>query len=262
MSSSPEAIPARPVCHAKTVASEPDSTHIQRASAMRLEPMPALNSNASRPMPRADTGSALLNWLSDTSTFLLHLERRFDPFFRPAFDALLRDRLTALTTDLINMQRPNEGLKIAILGVAEIKKKDSDSTASITPARRLPARRDGRFTCRRRRRVRHPLATANRSAPYADRKQRRALAREAFTSRIGGHVASPAAEIRLYGADRVRKTAFIQSVALHSRASATGKSKPCSAPDVRGAFEAPAHDECRATLRTDWRRGIRLGGFA
>jgi hypothetical protein len=72
-----------------------------------------LNSNLSRPMPRADTGSALLNWLSDTSTFLLHLERRFDPFFRPAFDALLRDRLTALTTDLINAQRPKEGLKIA-----------------------------------------------------------------------------------------------------------------------------------------------------
>jgi hypothetical protein len=64
-------------------------------------------------MPRADTGSVLLNWLSDTSTFLLHLERRFDPFFRPAFDALLRDRLTSLTTDLINRQRPNEGLKIA-----------------------------------------------------------------------------------------------------------------------------------------------------
>jgi hypothetical protein len=150
----------------------------------------------------------------------------------------------------------------AILGVAEIKKKVPDSTASITPARRLPARRDGRFTCRRRRRVRHPLATANRSAPYADRKQRRALAREAFTSPIGGHVASPAAEIRLYGADRVRKTAFIQSVALHSRASATGKSKPCSTPDVRRAFEAAAHDERRATLRTDWRRGIRVGGFA
>jgi hypothetical protein len=54
--------------------------------------MPALNSNASRPMPRADTGSVLLNWLSDTSTFLLHLERRFDPFFRPAFDAVLRTR--------------------------------------------------------------------------------------------------------------------------------------------------------------------------
>jgi hypothetical protein len=75
--------------------------------------MSVSNSNVSRPMPRADTGSALLNWLGDTSTFLLHLERRFDPFFRPAFDALLRDRLTALTTHLINVQRPNEGLKIA-----------------------------------------------------------------------------------------------------------------------------------------------------
>ena len=75
--------------------------------------MSVSNSNVSRPMPRANTGSVLLNWLSDTSTFLLHLERRFDPFFRPAFDALLRDRLTALTTDLINKRRKNEGLKIA-----------------------------------------------------------------------------------------------------------------------------------------------------
>jgi len=74
--------------------------------------MAVSNSNVSRPMPRANTGSVLLNWLSDTSTFLLHLERRFDPFFRPAFDALLRDRLTALTTDLINKRRQNEGLKI------------------------------------------------------------------------------------------------------------------------------------------------------
>jgi len=75
--------------------------------------MSALNSNASRPMPRADTGSAFLDWLSDISTFLLHLERRFDPFIRPAFDAALRDPLTSLTTALINVQRPNEGLKIA-----------------------------------------------------------------------------------------------------------------------------------------------------
>ncbi len=69
--------------------------------------------NQSRPMPRADTGSALLNWLSDTSTFLLHMERRIDPWIRPAFDAVLRDPLARLTTALINMQRPNEGLKLA-----------------------------------------------------------------------------------------------------------------------------------------------------
>jgi hypothetical protein len=48
-----------------------------------------------------------------TSTALVHLERRFDPFFRPAFDAVLRDPLARLTTALINMRRPDEGLKIA-----------------------------------------------------------------------------------------------------------------------------------------------------
>jgi hypothetical protein len=71
------------------------------------------NSNVSRPMPPANTGSALLNWISDTFTFLLHVERRFDPWIRPVFDALLRDSIASLTTSLINIQRQNEGLKIA-----------------------------------------------------------------------------------------------------------------------------------------------------
>ena len=75
--------------------------------------MQDFNSNVSRPMPAANTGSALLNWISDTFTFLLHVERRFDPWFRPAFDAVLRDPIARLTTALINMRRPNEGLKIA-----------------------------------------------------------------------------------------------------------------------------------------------------
>ena len=72
-----------------------------------------MNSNTSRPVPPANTGSAVLNWLSDTLLALIQLERRFDPFLRPAFDAVLRDPLTRLTTALINAQRPNEGLKIA-----------------------------------------------------------------------------------------------------------------------------------------------------
>lgn len=72
-----------------------------------------MNSNASRSAPSANTGSLLLNWLSDASMFVTHLERRFDPFFRPAFDAVLRDPLTSLTTALINRNRPNEGLRIA-----------------------------------------------------------------------------------------------------------------------------------------------------
>ena len=72
-----------------------------------------MNSNASRPVPRANTGSTVRNWLSDASLALIQFERRFDPFVRPAFDALLRDPVARLTTALINAQRPNEGLKIA-----------------------------------------------------------------------------------------------------------------------------------------------------
>ena len=70
-------------------------------------------SNTSRPVPPSNTGSALLNWISDTSLRLLQLERRIDPWIRPAFDAVLRDPIARLTTALINWRRPNEGLKIA-----------------------------------------------------------------------------------------------------------------------------------------------------
>ena len=72
-----------------------------------------MNSNPDRPIPKADTGSRFRNWLADASTSLVHLERRFDPLFRPAFDALFRDPLASLVTALINSKRPNEGLKIA-----------------------------------------------------------------------------------------------------------------------------------------------------
>jgi hypothetical protein len=72
-----------------------------------------LSSNASRPLPRANTGSAFLNWIANTSTSLVHLERRFDPFLRPAFDALLRDPLSSFVTALINRKRVDDGLKIA-----------------------------------------------------------------------------------------------------------------------------------------------------
>ena len=80
------------------------------ATAASISP---LGSNASRPIPPPNTGSDFLDRLSDATNFLLHLERRFDPFFRPAFDALLRDPLARLTTALINLGRPNLGLKLA-----------------------------------------------------------------------------------------------------------------------------------------------------
>jgi hypothetical protein len=71
------------------------------------------NSNVSRPVPRANTGSAVRNFVSDATQSLLHLERRFDPFFRPLFDAVLREPIARLATALINMPRRNEGLRIA-----------------------------------------------------------------------------------------------------------------------------------------------------
>jgi Dyp-type peroxidase family len=73
----------------------------------------AMDSNASRPVPPANTGSTLLNWISDISMLLVQMERRIDPFIRPAFDAVLREPLARFVTWLINLQRKNEGLKIA-----------------------------------------------------------------------------------------------------------------------------------------------------
>ncbi|MGZ4983644.1 MAG: catalase family protein [Chthoniobacterales bacterium] len=77
------------------------------------ENSPALNSNASRPQPRPDTCSVVLDWISRVTTFLLLAERRIDPWIRPLFDATLRDPIARLTTALINLKRPNEGLKLA-----------------------------------------------------------------------------------------------------------------------------------------------------
>src|SRR5258708_17567780 len=70
-------------------------------------------SNPDRPIPKSNTGSAIRNWLSDASTSFVHLERRFDPFFRPAFDALLRDATARVVTAMINASRPNDGLALA-----------------------------------------------------------------------------------------------------------------------------------------------------
>ena len=72
-----------------------------------------MNSNTSRPVPPANTGSALLNFISDASLKLIQLERRIDPLFRPLFDATLRDPLARGVTALINRQRPRENLALA-----------------------------------------------------------------------------------------------------------------------------------------------------
>ena len=45
--------------------------------------------------------------------FFLHLERRFEPFFRPGLNALLRKPSAAVIQFLINLRRPNMGLRLA-----------------------------------------------------------------------------------------------------------------------------------------------------
>jgi hypothetical protein len=64
-------------------------------------------------LPPPDTGNFLLNGIARALLFLIHLERRFDPFFRPAFDALLRDRLARLITAIMNKRRKDEDLALA-----------------------------------------------------------------------------------------------------------------------------------------------------
>jgi len=74
---------------------------------------PPQDSNVSRPIPRANTGSRFLNFVAEASIKLVQLERRIDPLFRPAFDALLRDPLGRAIAAWQNVIRPNEGLAIA-----------------------------------------------------------------------------------------------------------------------------------------------------
>jgi len=69
--------------------------------------------NPDRPIPKANTGSALLNLFCNVSTRMVQLERRFDPWIRPAFDATFRDPMARLVTALINSRRSNDGLGIA-----------------------------------------------------------------------------------------------------------------------------------------------------
>jgi hypothetical protein len=64
-------------------------------------------------LPPPDTGSAVLDGIARVLLFAIHAERRVDPFFRPAFDAVLRDPLSKMTTALINLRRKDDGLGLA-----------------------------------------------------------------------------------------------------------------------------------------------------
>lgn len=69
--------------------------------------------NPDLPLPRPDTGSAVKNLLASVLMKTLQLERRFDPLFRPLFEATLRDSIARAVTALINLRRPHDNLQLA-----------------------------------------------------------------------------------------------------------------------------------------------------
>ncbi len=44
---------------------------------------------------------------------MMHFERRFEPFFRPALNAVLREPSAALIQKVMNLRRRNEGFALA-----------------------------------------------------------------------------------------------------------------------------------------------------
>lgn len=54
-----------------------------------------------------------LKLLHEALLGLMKVERRFDPFFRPSFDAVLREALAGLTQALIKLWSKDEGLRLA-----------------------------------------------------------------------------------------------------------------------------------------------------
>jgi hypothetical protein len=64
-------------------------------------------------LPPPSTGSAVLDGLARVMLLAIHAERRVDPFFRPAFDKVLREPLSKATTALINLKRRDDGLGLA-----------------------------------------------------------------------------------------------------------------------------------------------------
>ena len=72
-----------------------------------------MDSNKSRPIPASTSGSRVVDLLVNSSTKLLQLERRIDPWIRPAFDAWLRDPIARCITAIINHGRVDEGLELA-----------------------------------------------------------------------------------------------------------------------------------------------------
>ena len=62
---------------------------------------------------RREATAGLLKAFHDAALRVMKLERRIDPFFRPALDAVLREPLARLVQALVNRRRRDEGLRLA-----------------------------------------------------------------------------------------------------------------------------------------------------
>ena len=64
-------------------------------------------------LPPPNTGNKALDALARMLLAAIHVERRIDPLYRPAFDKVLREPLSRATTALINLKRRDDGLGLA-----------------------------------------------------------------------------------------------------------------------------------------------------
>lgn len=93
------------------------------AGAPSTAPLPA----PPEPAPTAGALHPVLNVLHRALVAGLHVERRLEPFFRPAFDRAFREPLAGLIQYLINRRRPNEGLGLAEERIAPDEEENLDS---------------------------------------------------------------------------------------------------------------------------------------
>ena len=75
-----------------------------------------------------------LLWLHELLTWGLLVERRFEPFFRRAFNTLFRNALAAILQWAINLSRKDEKLALGTIGV-------SRAPSSARRGRRCPFER-------------------------------------------------------------------------------------------------------------------------
>ncbi len=96
-------------------------------------------------MPRADTGSALKNFIANTLMWGVQMERRIDPFLRPAFDWAFQDVLTRLGSTIINWGRKDEGLALAEERIAPDEEESLNSIIETFTAQMKGLWKPGKF---------------------------------------------------------------------------------------------------------------------